>query len=738
MHKEIVNSTDISAFMDNAQIIAEELKLTKLIVKKVLSLFAEGNTVPFIARYRKEATGGLDEVVLRKIKERDTYLDELFQRKETVAKTITEQGKMTPDLQKTISECLSKNELEEIYLPFKPRKRTRATIAREKGLEQLALKILEMAYGFDPFDFATEQMPNFKDIKSIDDALAGARDIISEIISENTDYRAVVYNYMYKHGQYISRVKDEHKDKNKKYNMYYDYRYPVTSISSHNMLGLRRAEKEGVISLTIEASDEEILKILRNKIIGNKKNMCAKIVSEAIDDSFYRLIKISVITRIRLENKEKADEDAIETFAANLNNLLLAPPAGGCHTMGIDPGFRTGCKIVAVDNTGKLLDETVIYPTEPRNDYEGSARVLYDWFSKYNIGLVAIGNGTASRETDRFVRWALDQEDAREFKEKIKIVIVSESGASIYSASETAAGEFPDKDITVRGAISIARRLQDPLAELVKIDPKSIGVGQYQHDVHQKRLKKKLDDVVEHCVNYVGVDVNTASKELLSYVAGISSILAENIVNYRNQNGLFSSREQFLKINKLGPKAFEQCAGFLRIRNSVNQLDNSAVHPESYHIVDTIASNLKKKPGDIIGHEKLIEKLDPHSFVCEGAGLPTITDILEELKKPGRDPRKKFVTAAFNDSINNIDDLKSGMVLEGNVTNVANFGAFVDIGVHQDGLVHISEISNKYVRDIKALVSVGDIVKVKVLGVDVERRRISLSMKQIEKSKLQK
>ncbi|MEE8191048.1 MAG: Tex family protein [Candidatus Scalindua sediminis] len=719
--------------MDNAQIIAEELSLAKQIVKKVLSLFSEGNTIPFIARYRKEATDSLDEVDLRKIQERDVYLDELLQRKETVTKTITDQGKMTPALQNSIRECFSKNELEEIYLPFKPKKRTRATIARERGLEPLALKILEMSDGFDPFDFAAEQMAAFKDIKSIDDAIAGAKDIISEIISENTDHRSVVYNYMHKEGQYVSKVKNEYKDKNTKYNMYYDYRNPVNSISSHNMLGLRRAENEGVISFTIEVSDEKILTKLRNNITGNKKNKCAKIVLEAIDDSFHRLMKISVITRIRLENKEKADEEAIETFATNLNNLLLTPPAGGCPIVGIDPGLRTGCKIVALDNTGKLLDETVIYPTAPRNDFEGSARVLYDWFRKYNIELVAIGNGTASRETDKFVHRTLDQEEAKGFKGKIKVVIVNESGASIYSASEVAAREFPDKDITVRGAVSIARRLQDPLAELVKIDPKSIGVGQYQHDVHQKRLKKKLDDVVEHCVNYVGVDVNTASRELLSYIAGISSSLAENIVNYRNQNGLFSSRDQFLKVNKLGPKSFEQCAGFLRIRNSVNQLDNSAVHPESYHIVDTIARNLQKKPSDIIGSEDLIKKLDPHSFISERAGLPTVTDILEELKKPGRDPRKRFVTAAFSDSISEIDDLKSGMVLEGCVTNVANFGAFVDIGVHQDGLVHISEVANEYVRDIKGHVSVGDIVKVKVLDVDVERKRIPLSMKRIKK-----
>ena len=715
--------------MDNTQIISDELNLAKPIVIKVLSLFAEGNTVPFVARYRKEVTGGLDEVALRKIEERNIYLGELLQRKETVTKTINEQGKMTPDLDKAIRECLTKNELEEIYLPFKPKKRTRATIARERGLEPLALKILEMEDGLDPVVFATEQMTNFKDIKSVDNALAAAKDIISEIISENADHRSVAYNYMRKKGHYISKVKDEYKDRNTKYNMYYNYRHPVETISSHNMLGLRRAENEGVITFTIEVSDQEILTKLRNNIIGSKENKSAKMVLEAVEDSYNRLMKISVISRIRLENKEKADEEAIETFAANLNNLLLTPPAGGCPIVGIDPGFRTGCKIVALDNTGKLLDETVIYPTEPRKDYEGSAKVLYDWFDKYNIELVAIGNGTGSRETDRFVHRVLNQGEARGLKEKTKVVVVNESGASIYSASEVAAKEFPDKDITVRGAVSIARRLQDPLAEMVKIDPKSIGVGQYQHDVHQKWLKKKLDDVVEHCVNYVGVDVNTASKELLFYVAGISNGLAENIVNYRNQNGLFSNRNQFLKVNKLGTKAFEQCAGFMRIRNADNQLDNSAVHPESYHIVDTIATHLQKKPGDIIGHEELIGQLDPHTFVSEKAGLPTITDILEELKKPGRDPRKKFVTAVFNDSINKIEDLESGMVLEGSVTNVANFGAFVDIGVHQDGLVHISEISNKFVKDIKSHVSVGDIVKVKVLDVDVEMKRISLSMK---------
>lgn len=718
--------------MNNAQIIAQELSLSKPAVEKVLTLFSDGNTVPFVARYRKEITGGLDEVALRKIEERNSYLKELMERKDTVTNTITEQGKMTPDLEKTIRECLSKSELEEIYLPFKPKKRTRATIARERGLEPLALKIMEMSDRLDPFDFAAKLMPALKDIKSADDALAGARDIVSEIISEDADHRNVVYNYMRKEGRYVSKVKDEYKDKNTKYNMYYNYQNAVDSISSHNMLGLRRAENEDVISFTIDVSDDEILTRLKNNIVGGRHNKSAGIVLEAIEDSFSRLMKTSVISRIRLEDKEKADEEAIETFAANLNNLLLTPPAGGCPIVGIDPGFRTGCKIVALDNTGKLLDETVIYPTEPRKDYEGSARVLYDWFNKYNIELVAIGNGTGSRESDRFVHWALEQEAAKRFKEKIKIVIVNESGASIYSASDVAAKEFPDKDITVRGAVSIARRLQDPLAELVKIDPKSIGVGQYQHDVNQKRLKKKLDDVVEDCVNFVGVDVNTASKELLSYVAGISAGLAENIVNYRNLNGLFSGRDQFLKVNKLGPKAFEQCAGFMRIRNSANPLDNSAVHPESYHVVDTIAGNLRKKMSDIIGHEELIEGIDPNSLISERAGLPTITDILEELKKPGRDPRKEFVTAAFNDTINEIDDLEPGMVLEGCVTNVANFGAFVDIGVHQDGLVHISEISKRFVRDIKGVVSVGDIVKVKVLDVDVERKRISLSMKQLQ------
>ena len=719
--------------MDSIQIIADELNLAKSIASKVISLFAEGNTVPFVARYRKEVTGSLDEVILRKIEERHIYLRELIERKETVTKTIIDQGKMSPELEKTIRDCLSKTELEEIYLPFKPKRRTRATIAREKGLEPLSMKILKMEDGFDPVNSAIESMSGFNEVESVEEALAGARDIISETLSENADYRIIVYKQMHEVGQYTSKVKKEYKEKNTKYNMYYDYRHAVDTISSHNMLGLRRAENEGVITFTIEVPDEEILMKLRNSIIGHKKNKSADIVLEAIEDSYNRLMKTSIISRTRLENKDKADEEAIETFASNLSNLLLAPPGGGLNIVGIDPGFRTGCKIVALDNTGKLLDDAVIYPTEPRKDFEGSARLLYSWFNKYNIELVAIGNGTGSRETDKFAHWALDQDEANEFKKKIKVVIVNESGASIYSASEVAAREFPNKDITVRGAVSIARRLQDPLAELVKIDPKSIGVGQYQHDVQQKSLKKKLDDVVEDCVNYVGVDVNTASKELLSYVAGISGSLAENIVNYRNENGLFSSRKQFLKVNKLGPKAFEQCAGFMRIRNSANLLDNSAVHPESYYIVDAIAESLQKKPSEIIGSEELVEALDPQTFVSEKAGLPTITDILEELKKPGRDPRKQFVTATFDDSINEIEDLESGMVLEGTVTNVANFGAFVDIGVHQDGLVHISEIANKFVKDIKGHVSVGDIVKVKVLDIDVEMKRISLSIKQSEK-----
>ena len=719
--------------MDSIQIIADELNLAKSIASKVISLFAEGNTVPFVARYRKEVTGSLDEVILRKIEERHIYLRELIERKETVTKTIIDQGKMSPELDKTIRDCLSKTELEEIYLPFKPKRRTRATIAREKGLEPLSMKILKMEDDFDPVNSAIESMSGFNEVESVEEALAGARDIISETLSENADYRIIVYKQMHEVGQYTSKVKKEYKEKNTKYNMYYDYRHAVDTISSHNMLGLRRAENEGVITFTIEVPDEEILTKLRNSIIGHKKNKSADIVLEAIEDSYNRLMKTSIISRTRLENKDKADEEAIETFASNLSNLLLAPPGGGLNIVGIDPGFRTGCKIVALDNTGKLLDDAVIYPTEPRKDFEGSARLLYSWFSKYDIELVAIGNGTGSRETDKFAHWALNQDEANEFKKKIKVVIVNESGASIYSASEVAAREFPNKDITVRGAVSIARRLQDPLAELVKIDPKSIGVGQYQHDVQQKSLKKKLDDVVEDCVNYVGVDVNTASKELLSYVAGISGSLAENIVNYRNENGLFSSRKQFLKVNKLGPKAFEQCAGFMRIRNSANLLDNSAVHPESYYIVDAIAESLQKKPSEIIGSEELVEALDPQTFVSEKAGLPTITDILEELKKPGRDPRKQFVTATFDDSINEIEDLESGMVLEGTVTNVANFGAFVDIGVHQDGLVHISEIANKFVKDIKGHVSVGDIVKVKVLDIDVEMKRISLSIKQSEK-----
>ena len=718
--------------MDISRIIATELKFTKVEIEKVLSLFEEGNTVPFIARYRKEVTGGMDEVILRNIEERNIYLKEISSRKETIVKTITDQGKLTDDLEKKIECCLSKNELEEIYLPYKPKRRTRAVIAKEKGLEPLAIEILKMQDALDPIVFAGEQMSGFQNVESVDEALAGAKDIISEIIAETASYRALVYNHLL-NGEYVSVVRNEHKEKKTKYNMYYNYRNPVKTISSHNMLALRRAEKEGVIRFTIEANDENILTKLRDIIVGKKRNKSAQIVSETIDDSYHRLIKLSIIGRLRLESKEKADEESIETFAANLKKLLLAPPAGSRSIIGIDPGFRTGCKIVALDKTGQLLNDTAMYPTAPRNDYKNSASILYEWIKRYKIVLIAIGNGTASRETEQFVRWALDQKEAKEFKENITVVIVNESGASIYSASKTAAREFPDKDITVRGAVSIARRLQEPLAELVKIDPKSIGVGQYQHDVNQPQLKKKLDHVVEHCVNFVGVDVNTASMELLSYVAGISSGLAETIVNFRNENGPFSKRKEFLKVKKLGLKTFEQCAGFLRIRDSLDPLDNSAVHPESYHIVDKIATSLQKTHREIIGDEELIKEADPHSFVNDKTGLPTIIDILEELKKPGKDPRKKFVTASFKESICEISHLKPGMMLEGNVTNVANFGAFVDLGVHQDGLIHISEIANKFVKEIKDFVSVGDIVKVKVLVVDVDQKRISLSMKQAEK-----
>jgi uncharacterized protein len=711
-------------------IIADELKLTPAVIDKVLALFKEGGTVPFVARYRKEVTGGLDEVALRVIEERHAYLTELEERKATVIKSIEEQQKMTPELLKKIAGCLSKTELEEIYLPYKPKRRTRATIAKEKGLEPLALKIMEMADGFDPAAFAQENFTTFKDVKDVADALKGAQDIIAEALAETAEHRALVHEHMMKNGAWVSTVKEEWKDKKTKFDMYYNYRHPVATIAGHNLLGMRRAEEEEVVNLTIEADDPALVARLTAVMVKGRKNASAQLVTALLPDMYERLMKQSIIGRVRFETKEKADEEAIETFATNLSKLLLSSPAGNRPIIGLDPGFRTGCKAVALDATGKLLEYKAIFPTEPQKDYAGASRVLYAWLKQYKVELIAIGNGTASRETEEFVRWALQQDAAGESKGRVTVVVVNESGASVYSASEVAAREFPDHDVTVRGAVSIARRLQDPLAELVKIDPKSIGVGQYQHDVNQPRLKKKLDAVVETCVNYVGVDVNTASAELLAYVAGLSAAQALEIVNHRKAHGAFAGRKQILDVKKMGPKAFEQSAGFLRIRGGDNPLDNSAVHPESYHLVEKMAQKLGKKPQELAGQEALVVTLKPQDFVDGKVGLPTINDIINELKKPGRDPRKAFVTAQFLENVKEVKDVTPGMLLEGNVTNVTKFGAFVDIGVHQDGLVHISELANRFVKDVHEVVSVGDVVKVKVLEVDTERKRIGLSMKQ--------
>lgn len=719
--------------MDITGIIAAEMNLSTLNITKVLNLFNEGGTVPFVARYRKEVTGGLDEVQLRTIEERESYLTELVKRKETIVKTIVDQGKMTPELQKKIDDCFSKTELEELYLPYKPKKRTRATIAREKGLTALAEGIMLMADDFEPRAYATTHMDDFNEVADVVAALAGAQDIIAEVLAETTEHRALVHGFMMQTGMYVSSVRSEYKDKKTKYDMYFEYSCPVKSIPGHNMLAMRRAEKEGVIGFTVEIDDEVIVQKLQREIVGKVENESATIMRTIIEDAYSRLMKTSLIGRIRLESREIAEADAMETFASNMHNLMLAPPAGGRATIGIDPGLRTGCKIVALDSTGKLLEDAVIYPTKPREDFKGSAKVLLHWVHKYNAELIAVGNGTGSRETESFAQKALALPEAADVRGKVTVIMVSEAGASVYSASLLAGKEFPDKDLTVRGAVSIGRRLQDPLAELVKIDPKSIGVGQYQHDVNQLRLKKRLDAVVESCVNFVGVDVNTASAPLLAYVSGITSGVAAEIIKYRDSNGTFQSRDEFLKVKKLGPKAFEQSAGFLRIRGAHNPLDNSGVHPESYRIVEKIAVAVHKPLVDVVGDELALKGVAAKDFVDDEAGLPTVLDIIEELKKPGRDPRKKFVTASFQDDVHDVKDLKPGMQLEGNVTNVANFGAFVDIGVHQDGLVHISEVANTFVKDITQFIAVGDVVKVKVLDVDTGRNRIALSIKQVGK-----
>ncbi len=718
----------ISPALSPASAIAAELNLREAQVNAALALFAEGATVPFVARYRKERTGNLDEVQLRQIAERHQYLTELEDRRQTVLAEIEAQGKLTPDLKAAILACQQKNELEDLYLPYRPKRRTRATMAKEKGLEPLAQQIEASNQSGQRLNLAqvAQTFVNLeKGVATVEEALQGAADILAEQVAERADLRRYVRDQLLKQGQINASIKKDHPEGTTKYEMYRAYQTPVRSMASHNLLALLRGEREGVLKVSLDIEADSMVQTLIKRTVKTSVPEVRQFYHALVQDAYGRLMKPSLTSEVMAEKKAWADEVSIQTFEANLKNLLLSPPAGMKPTLGVDPGFRTGCKVAAVDDTGKFLEYQAIFPHQSAQQRQRAAETLAAMIRKHQIELIAIGNGTASRETDAFVGEVLQTLSHPPGK-----VFVNESGASIYSASEVAAAEFPDLDVTVRGAISIARRLQDPLAELVKIDPKSIGVGQYQHDVDQKRLKQKLDETIESCVNYVGVDLNTASRELLTYVSGITPTVANNIVEYRNINGAFQSRKDLLKVKKLGPKAFEQAAGFLRIRDGKNPLDNTAVHPESYVIVDKISADLAIPLAQIAQAADRLQRLNIRQYITELAGELTLQDILKELEKPGRDPREQFTYARFQEGINAITDLKPGMVLEGTVTNVTNFGAFVDVGVHQDGLVHISQLANRFVSDPNEIVKVGQVVKVRVMEVNPKLKRIGLSMRQ--------
>ena len=685
-------------------------------------LLDDGGTVPFIARYRKEVTGNLDEVRIRAIEEKLAYFRELEDRRKTVLRTIQEQGKLTDELRDRILATVDKSELEDLYLPYKPKRRTKATIAREKGLEPLAFYLwAQEARDTQLPEFAATFIAAEKGVATVEEALEGARHIVAETISENADFRKALRQMMFDEAVIVSAKIDGAIDQQEKFKMYYAYREPVARIPSHRMLAIRRGESENILYFTIELNADLPIAYLKSKVLKQPGDWTPHL-ELAVQDSWKRLLNLSIQSEVRLELKQKADLEAIRVFRENLENLLLSPPAGQIAVLGIDPGMRTGCKIAVVDETGKFLNHSVIYPHQPKNDFAGSARILKELMAKYNVRAVAIGNGTGSRETEAFVRDFFRQEVLSDAFS----VTVNESGASVYSASDIARQEFPDLDLTIRGAISIARRLQDPLAELVKIDPKSIGVGQYQHDVDQALLQKSLEAVIESCVNRVGVDLNTASWALLRYVAGISERTAQKIVEYRNDHGKFRSRVELTAVSGIGPRTFEQAAGFLRIRGAENPLDSTAVHPESYPVVEQIAKAQGIPIRELISKPELLSRVKKEDLTV---GVYTLNDILEELKKPGRDPRDKFVAPRFNDDVKELADLKPGMALEGVVTNVTKFGAFVDVGVHQDGLVHISELSNRYIKDPAEAVKVGQIVKVQVLNADVKNKRIALSMK---------
>ena len=700
--------------------IAKEFSLQLKYVRAVADLFAEGATVPFIARYRKEMTGEMDEVMITNIRDRIEQLRELDKRRESVISSIEKQGKLTPELMQAIVLASSLAELEDIYLPYKLKRKTRAMAAKEKGLEPLAQKIFALD-SFNPEEFAQTFIDAEKGVASAEEALEGARDIMAEWVSENPEVRKSVRDLFWKEGAVESRVLKGKESDGQKYKDYFEWAEPIAKTPSHRLLAMRRGEKEGVLALDIFPPEEQVIFVLDRRFITNE-NAAATQVRLAIKDSYKRLIRPSLETEVRMESKMKADDEAIKVFATNLKELILSAPLGQKNVLALDPGFRTGCKLVCLDRQGKLLHYEAIYPNEPQRDIVKSGAIVKALVDKYDIEAIAIGNGTASRETETFVKGI-------GLPHKVLIVMVNESGASVYSASDVAREEFPDKDVTVRGAVSIGRRLMDPMAELVKIDAKSIGVGQYQHDVDQVKLKQGLDDVVMSCVNSVGVEVNTASKELLSYVSGLNSSLARNIVEFRNENGPFSSREDLMKVPRLGEKAFEQAAGFLRIRDAANPLDASAVHPERYPLVSQMAKDIGCTVKDLMSSTEQRKQLDLTKYVTDKVGLPTLTDILTELEKPGRDPREVFEVFSFTDGVNGIGDLKIGMKLPGIVTNVTAFGAFVDVGVHQDGLVHISHLSDKFIKDPSEAVSVAQKVNVTVVEVDIPRKRIGLSMK---------
>ena len=713
-------------------LIANSLGIGEKYVAATLSLLEEGCTIPFIARYRKERTGSLDEVQIAAISDRYEKLLEIQKRKETITKTINDLDKMTPQLQERIDKCWDATELEDIYLPYKPKRRTRAQVAREQGLEPLALLLMKQRE-HDPERAAERFIKG--DIKTVEEALKGAQDIVAETVSEDERTRQQLRNAFQRQAVITSKVVKAKADTDEaaKYSDYFDWSEPLKRCSSHRLLAMRRGEAEGILRISISPDDEEACERLkRHYVYGNTP--CGRLVSEAIDDGYKRLLKPSIETEFAALSKQKADEEAIRVFAENLRQLLLGAPLGQKRVMGVDPGFRTGCKIVCLDAQGNLLHHDAIFPHPPVNKRTEAALAIQRMISKYQIEAISIGNGTASRETDAFIKDVLAGRYNIDTKSTSKtaspqVFVVSESGASVYSASKIARDEFPDEDVTVRGAVSIGRRLMDPLAELVKIDPKSIGVGQYQHDVDQTLLKHSLDQTVESCVNSVGVDLNTASQHLLMYVSGLGATLAKNIVDYRREHGAFTSRAQLLKVPRLGPSAYQQCAGFLRIRDGKNPLDNSAVHPESYAIVEQMAKDQGCSVSDLINNKDKRDAIQLNKYVTSDVGMPTLTDILSELEKPGRDPREQLEAFEFDKNVSTIDDLVEGMILPGIVTNITNFGAFVDIGVHQDGLVHISQMANRRIAHPLDVVKLHQHVTVRVIEVDHRRHRISLSMK---------